>query len=65
MNIYDIRKLVYGLEYPVPLKNGSMRTSINFDNAATTPILNFVLDEVKKFLLVYSSAHRGYGYKSK
>jgi selenocysteine lyase/cysteine desulfurase len=65
MNVSDMRKLVYGLDYQVPLKNGGNKVSINFDNAATTPILIPVLQDVMRFLTVYSSTHRGFGYKSK
>ena len=64
MNISDMRKLVYGLDYQVPLENGVKKTSVNFDNAATTPILKPVLEDVMRFLTIYSSAHRGFGYKS-
>ena len=43
----------------VPLVN-----SINFDNAATTPPLFCVLDDIIHFSPYYSSIHRGEGYKS-
>ena len=37
---------------------------INFDNAATTPPLIGVLEEINSFSPYYSSVHRGVGYKS-
>ena len=38
---------------------------INFDNAASTPPLKRVRDAVNGFSDVYSSVHRGTGYKSR
>ncbi|ABR47545.1 Cysteine desulfurase [Alkaliphilus metalliredigens QYMF] len=58
------RSLVSGVETKIPLKNGQMTTYINFDNAATTPPLLSVLEEVVAFSPWYSSIHRGTGYKS-
>jgi len=40
-------------------------TGINFDNAASTPPLKRVRDAVNGFSEVYSSVHRGTGYKSR
>ncbi len=40
-------------------------TGINFDNAASTPPLKRVRDAVNSFADVYSSVHRGTGYKSR
>lgn len=59
-----IRKQVVGLETQVPLLDGSNRPAINFDNAASTPVLRPVLDTVVEFMSWYSSVHRGAGFKS-
>jgi len=40
-------------------------TGINFDNAASTPPLKRVRDAVNGFADMYSSVHRGTGYKSR
>lgn len=58
------RKNVAGIGMLVPLQNGSMVKEINFDNAATTPPLKSVLNELTNFSPYYSSYHRGMGYKS-
>jgi Selenocysteine lyase len=44
---------------------GGTVTGINFDNAASTPPLKRVRDAVTAFSEVYSSVHRGTGYKSR
>ncbi|MCD3328254.1 aminotransferase class V-fold PLP-dependent enzyme, partial [Clostridium botulinum D/C] len=58
------RKLVVAVNTKVPLINGEYGQAINFDNAATTPPFTTVVDEVIKFMYLYSSVHRGFGYKS-
>src|SRR5690349_17523816 len=50
---------------PVPMIGGSTATGINFDNAASTPPLTHVRDVVMGFSDLYSSVHRGTGYKSR
>ena len=60
----NYRELIVGTETKVPLSNGQMTTSINFDNAATTPPFSSVLQSVVSFAPWYSSIHRGTGYKS-
>src|SRR5207244_7477026 len=50
---------------PVPVYCGATATCINFDNAASTPPLNRVRDMVTTFSDLYSSVHRGTGYKSR
>ena len=50
---------------PVPVFGGASVTGINFDNAASTPPLKRVRDVVNGFSDVYSSVHRGTGYKSR
>lgn len=62
---HDLRKLIIGAEQKIPLSDGKCVTSINFDNAATTPVLYSVLKEINHFAPWYSSVHRGAGYKSK
>jgi cysteine desulfurase/selenocysteine lyase len=50
---------------PVPVHGGATVTGINFDNAASTPPLKRVRDMVTEFSDLYSSVHRGTGYKSR
>jgi cysteine desulfurase/selenocysteine lyase len=54
-----------GIERPVPVAGGGAVTGINFDNAASTPPLKRVRDSVTAISDVYSSVHRGTGYKSR
>jgi cysteine desulfurase / selenocysteine lyase len=54
-----------GVDLPVPLHGGATVTGINFDNAASTPPLTRVRDMVNRFSDLYSSVHRGTGYKSR
>lgn len=54
-----------GVDLPVPVAGGGTVTGINFDNAASTPPLTRVRDAVTGFADVYSSVHRGTGYKSR
>ena len=60
----NYRNLVVGADTKVPLSNGQLTTAINFDNAASTPPFVSVMDEITKFSTMYSSIHRGTGYKS-
>lgn len=61
----NYRPFIYGLDMEVPLEDGSFKEEINFDNAATTPPLNNVVTEILSFCSMYSSTHRGTGYKSR
>ncbi len=54
-----------GVDLPVPIAGGGSVVGINFDNAASTPPLKRVRDAVNGFSDVYSSVHRGTGYKSR
>jgi len=54
-----------GVDLPVPVAGGGTMTGINFDNAASTPPLKRVRDAVNGFADMYSSVHRGTGYKSR
>jgi selenocysteine lyase/cysteine desulfurase len=56
---------VVGLDRMVPLLDGRLRPYVNLDNAATTPALTDVADAVAEFLPLYSSVHRGSGFKSR
>lgn len=60
----DFRNLVVGPDIQCPLANGSYATAVNFDNAATTPSFWSVLKSINDFSNIYSSVHRGKGYKS-
>ena len=42
----NIRNYIVGIDEPVELEDGTKTTAINFDNAATTPALQPVVDEV-------------------
>ncbi len=64
MNLSPYRNLIVGVDEKVPIYNGNYVTSINFDNAATTPPFITVMDAVNNFSPWYSSIHRGTGYKS-
>lgn len=60
-----LRNFIVGANTQIPIANGSCVTAINFDNAATTPPLHSVINEINNFAPWYSSIHRGQGYKSK
>ena len=62
--IDNIRDYVVGVDEPVELMDGSTRPLINFDNAATTPALKPVMDEVDSKLEMYGSIGRGFSIKS-
>jgi selenocysteine lyase/cysteine desulfurase len=63
-NLSPYRNLIVGVDERIPICNGNFITSINFDNAATTPPFITVMDAVNNFSPWYSSIHRGTGYKS-
>jgi len=60
----NYRHLVVGVDTKIPLQNGQYTTAINFDNAASTPPFVSVMEEINHFANMYSSIHRGTGYKS-
>ena len=64
ITIDNIRDYVVGVDTPVTLPDGTARALINFDNAATTPALQPVMDEVNEKLLMYGSIGRGFSIKS-
>lgn len=63
-SIDNIRKYVIGIDEPVELEDGTKQPAICFDNAATTPALQPVLDEVVAQLSMYGSVGRGFSQKS-
>ncbi len=58
-----LRKNIKGINVKVPTR-GKKKTYIYFDNAASTPALTPILDELYHYLDWYSGVHRGTGYKS-
>ncbi len=60
----NYRHLIIGADTKIPLHNGQYTTAINFDNAASTPPFVSVMEEINHFATMYSSIHRGTGYKS-
>jgi len=59
-----VRKMIYGLDAPVTLDNGTKAPAVNLDNAATTPPFKQVVEEIDEQLLYYGSIGRGKGQKS-
>ncbi len=59
-----IRDYVVGLDEEMELENGKKKAVTNFDNAATTPALQPVMDEVNEQLEKYGSIGRGFSPKS-
>ncbi len=64
LSFQELAASCVGLDREVPVLGGGRRRYVNFDNAATTPALRQVRDAVDAFLEMYSSVHRGTGYKS-
>ena len=62
--IDNIRQFIVGVDQPISLEDGSTKAAICFDNAATTPALKPVLDQVNADLLTYASIERGFSQKS-
>ncbi|MFQ5603830.1 MAG: aminotransferase class V-fold PLP-dependent enzyme [bacterium] len=60
----NIKKNIVGYDMKVPILDGCHVRYINFDNAASTPVLKPVLDKVNELMLWYSNIHRGTGFKS-
>ncbi len=59
-----VRNNILGLDALVALDNKTMVPAVNLDNAATTPALKNVAQEVYNQLIYYSSIGRGMGQKS-
>ena len=65
VELSDVHNRVVGSGKTVPVLDGTSRPYINFDNAASTPVLQQVMDTVNAFMEWYSSVHRGTGFKSR
>ena len=61
----NLRDRILGIDQMVPLLDGQLVPYVNLDNAASTPPLKDVVDEVNQFMPFYSSVHRGNGFKSR
>ncbi|MFW6162960.1 MAG: aminotransferase class V-fold PLP-dependent enzyme [Planctomycetota bacterium] len=64
ITIENVRDHVVGVDRRVPVYDGREVPYVNFDNAATTPPLQPVLDGSQRFFQWYASVHRGSGFKS-
>ena len=62
--IDNIREHIVGLNTPVELADGTTTPMINFDNAATTPVIDVVRDAINEELEMYGSIGRGFSQKS-
>ena len=62
--IDNIRDEIVGVDQLIELEDGTMQPLINFDNAATTPAFQSVMDEVDSKLSMYGSIGRGFSQKS-
>ena len=60
----EIRNLLIGVDCKIYIEGGHKVTPINFDNAATTPVLKEVFEKIKKESEFYGSIGRGLGQKS-
>ncbi|WP_297518341.1 aminotransferase class V-fold PLP-dependent enzyme [uncultured Clostridium sp.] len=58
------RELFVGVDYEVKRSDGSKIIPINFDNAATTPPLKIVKENINAYMETYGSIGRGAGMKS-
>lgn len=58
------KRIVYGLDAMVTLKDGRRVPAVNLDNAATTPPFNAVVRKIQESLQFYGSIGRGAGQKS-
>ena len=64
MTAEGFRSIVYGLDRPVELPDGTYRPLINFDNAATAPAIIPVMEQISDELALYGSIGRGFSLKS-
>lgn len=58
------RRQVIGIDHLVPTRRSRQARYVYFDNAASTPALQPVVDKMLDHLGWYSGVHRGTGYKS-
>jgi selenocysteine lyase/cysteine desulfurase len=61
----NLREKILGIDQVVPLLDGQLVPYVNLDNAASTPSFTDVMDEILQFMPLYSSVHRGNGFKSR
>jgi cysteine desulfurase/selenocysteine lyase len=64
LSMKTVRQQVVGIDNKVPLLNGTKVPYVYFDNAASTPTLQPVMDTLSVFMEWYSNIHRGTGFKS-
>ena len=60
----SLRDLFIGLNKRVPILDDNKIIPINFDNAATTPVFNSVINKITEACELYGSIGRGLGQKS-
>ena len=60
----EYRELFVGVDYEIEKSDGKKIVPINFDNAATTPALKVVKENINTHLNMYGSIGRGAGIKS-
>lgn len=63
VSIDFLPRLVVGADTVVPTLHGP-KQYVNFDNAASTPTFQPIVDSITEFLRWYSNVHRGTGFKS-
>jgi len=63
-DVINFQSSIVGDEFEVPVLNGTKIRYVNLDNAASTPPFKRVIDKVNEFSRIYSSVHRGNGFKS-
>lgn len=61
----SLRDRVVGSDFQVPVLSGERVRYVNLDNAASTPPMKAVVQAIERFLPLYSSVHRGTGFKSR
>lgn len=61
----SLRDKIVGADIRIPILGGDLVRYVNLDNAASTPPLQSVVDAIQQFLPLYSSVHRGTGFKSR
>jgi selenocysteine lyase/cysteine desulfurase len=63
-SVEALRAEIVGIDQEVPLLDGSRHPYVYLDNAASTPALRGVQNKVNELMEMYSSIHRGSGFKS-
>jgi selenocysteine lyase/cysteine desulfurase len=61
----ELRHHVIGVDELVSVAGGPKTRYVNFDNAATTPVMRSALAAVEDLLPQYASVHRGSGHKAR